>query len=327
MTREIRLALAADIGRVSPTLMRSIAAEDVRFEAVCASNAAQADKAARIYGARWPFEDLETMLREAEPDAVIIATADAQRAQWAKTCLKHRSAVLILNAPARGPAECKSLILAARKANRQVMIGLPQRFSPAGIRLRRLRESGRLGPVAAVDLIMTWPRTPSEDSTTDLALPFDLVFDAADRLRCCGIEAQRLWAAEQPYGHIAAMVLAKDGVLATLGLHHAGPPQTAGTHLELRSEDGGLLIVEDDVDLTCTVGTQLVAKHHPRLGVGDDPCIECGYAGMITAFVTALRDRQGVPFGLPSATGSVALAGAIFKAAASGRAVTVKTAR
>jgi predicted dehydrogenase len=208
--------------------------------------------------------------------------------------------------------------------NRQVMVGLAHRFSPAGIRQRRLIESGRLGAVSALDLVMTWPRSPERDDPTELSLPFDLAFDAADRLRSCGVEPDRTWAVERPYGHIAAMILGTDGVVATLGLHHTGSPQSSGSHLELRSEDGGLLIVEDDVDLTCTMGTQLIARHHPRLGVGDDPRIECGYAEMVGAFVTALRDRQGVPFGLPSATGSVALASAIFRAAKTGRPVKVR---
>ena len=319
--RDVRLAVAGDIGVLPPPLLQSIAAEDVRFEAVFDPDSSRSETAARTYGARWPFDDLEQMLREAEPDVVVVAGTNDQRAQWAKTCLRRHAAVLILGAPGTSLTECRALSRVARKANRQVMVGLPQRFSPAGVRTRRLLESGRLGPVSAVDLVMTWPRDPGRDESSERPVPYDLAFDAADRLRSCGIEPQRVWAVERPYGHIAAMVLSTDGVTATMGLHHTGTPQSSGNHLELRSEDGGLLIIEHDVDLTCTMGSQLVARHHPRLGAGDDPRVECGYAGMITAFATAIRDHQGVPYGLPTATGSVALAAAIFRAGKTGRAV------
>jgi len=325
MSKDIRLALAGDMGHIPLPLLYAMADEDVRFEAICDPNPSRTDLAVRTYGARWPFNDIEQMLREAEPDAVIVAAPNSQRAQLAKTCLRHRSAVLLLGAPGRNLTECRALARAARQANRQLMVGLPQRFSPAGSRAQRLLESGRLGPVAAVEVALTWPRSPDPDEGSDLSLPFDLVFDAADRLRRCAVEPERIWAVARPYGHIAAMVLATDGVVATLGLHHAGTPQAAGSRLEVRSEDGGLLVVEDDVNLICTAGSQLVARHQPRFGAGDDPRVEQGFAGMIAAFVTALRDRRGVPFGLPSATGSVALAAAIFKAARTSRPVNFQT--
>lgn len=327
MSKEIRLALAGDTKGVPPPLLHSIAAENVRFEAICDADGLVAETAARTYGARWPFDDLEQMLGEAEPDAVIIAAPAEIRPDWTKTCLKHRTAVLVLGAPGTNHAECRSVAKLARRVNRQVMIGLPQRFSPAAVRARRLLESGKIGRVASVDVTMTWPRDPGRHDPSDLPLPFDLAFDAADRLRWCNVEPERIWAVARPYGHVAAMVLASDGVVATLGLHYAGTPKSAGSHIEVRSEDGGVLLISDDVNMTCTVGSQLVHQHTPRLGAGDDPRIECGHAGMVAEFVAALRDQQGVPFGLPSATRSVLLAAAVFQAARSGRPVKYRSPR
>jgi len=324
MTRDVRLGLAGDIGGVPAALLSSIAAEDIRFEALCDPDGTLAESAARTYGVRWPFDNLEQMLREAEPDAVIIAAAGSRRSQWSKTCLRHGCAILILGAPGTTVSECRALIRVSRRVNKQVMVGLPQRFSPAGLRARRILESGRLGPVAAVDVILTWARQPEPDGGTRQPLPFDLMFEAADRLRCCGVDPARVWAVERPYGHVAALVLGADGVVATLALHHTGPPQSAGNRLELRSEDGGLLVLEDDVNLDCTAGSQLICRYRPRFGAGNEPRVECGYAGMVSSFAAAIRDRQGVPYGLPSALGSVALANAVFRAAQTGRPVSLK---
>jgi predicted dehydrogenase len=326
MTGDVRLALAGDIRTVPPALLHSIAAENIRFEALCDPDGPRAETAARTCGARWPFTDLEQMLREAEPDAVILAAPITERPRCTKLCLRHHCAVLILGAPGTTVAECRALVRASRQANRQVMIGLPQRFSPAVLRARRILESARLGPVVAVDLTVTWPREAGSDDQTGLPLSFNLMFEAADRLRGCGIEPARICAVERPYGHVAALIVGTDGVLASLALHQAGTPCAAGSHLELRSEDGGLMILEDDVNLDCTAGSQLVARHRPRFGAGDDPRIECGYAGMIAAFTTAVRERQGVPYGLPSATGSVAMAEAIFRAGRTGRPISLKPA-
>ncbi len=327
MRREIRLALVGDSERLPPALLRSIAAEDVRFEAICDPGGGRVEAAARTYGARWPFDDLDQMLREAEPDAVVLAVAVDQRAAVARTCLRRKAATLILGSPGTSPGATKALAKVARTARQIVMVGLAQRYSPAAVKARRLLESGKLGRLSAVDLTVTWPRDPAREGGGDFPLPFDLVFDAADRLRSLGLQPDRIWAIEQPYGHVAAMVLAGDGVLATLGLHHAGTPQAAGNHLEVRSEDGGLLSIEDDVNMTCVVGTQPVARHEPKMGRGDDPNVECGWVGMLSAFIRAVRDEQGAPFGLPSAAGSVALATAIFKAAKKSGAVNFKTMR
>ncbi len=323
MAKEVRLALVGDVTDVPSPLLHASATEAARFEAVCDPSGSQIEKAARICGARWPFDDLEQMLREAEPDAVIIAAPPDQRTQWAKTCLRRRTAVLMLGAPGSTPAACRTLSRLARQVNRQVMVGVPQRFSPAGVRAQRLLASGRLGPVVAADVVVTWARRLDRDPSGASALPFDLVFEAADRLQGLDVVPERVWAVERPNGHLAAIARTADGAVASLGLHHAGPPESAGSRLEARSDEGGLLIIDDDVNLICTVGSQLVARHRPRLGVGADPRVECGYAGMLGAFVTAVRDRQGVPFGLPSATGSVALAAAMLRSARTGRRIDV----
>ena len=321
MCRTIRLALVGDASGLPASLLHSIAAEDVSFEAICGPDPSRVEQAARAYGARWPFDDLDQMLREAEPDAVIVAAPIGERTALAKTCLRNKSAVLLLGAPGTTVTECRALGQVARSANRQLMVGLAHRFSPTGTRARRLLESGRLGAAAAMNLTLAWPRRPDESIPEYAPLPFDLVFDAADRLRSCGLDPQRIWAVGRPYGHVSAIVLARDGVVADLALHHTGTPPSAGNRFEWRSEDGGLLVVENDVNLMCTRGSELVARHQPSLGLGDDPRIECGYAGMVSSFVAALRDRQGVPFGLPSAKGSVTLAAGIFRAARTGRAV------
>ncbi len=325
MSGEIRVALAGDVARIPRQLLQSIAVEGVRFEAVFDPNPGRAEDAARAHGARWPFDDLDQMLSEAEPDAVIVFAKEADRIQWAKTCLRSRTGVMLLGSPGTKPSECRSLAHLARKSRMPVMVGQAHRFSPAGTRMRRLIESGKLGPLASIDLVITWPRDPDPDELDDLPLPFDLAFEAADRLRACGLEAQRVWGIEQPYGHLAAIVLASNGTVVSVGLHHVGAPQTSGSHMEVRSGDGALLTIQDDVNLLCIAGSQLLARHHPRLGTGDDPRIECGYSGMVSSFVKSVREKRGVPYGLPSAAGSVALASALFKASRSNRPVTLRS--
>ncbi len=323
MTADLRLGLAGNIADLPPALPQAVAAENIRFEAICDPNGSGAETAVRTYGARWPFTDLEQMLKESEPDAVILAVSAPQRTGWIKTCLRYRRPVLVLGSPATTVAECRALAKAARAVNRQVMVGLPQRFGPAGQRLRRILESGRLGPLADADVLISRPGSPQTDDNAALALPFDLMFEAADRLLSCGLQPTKIMAVQRTYGHVGAVMTCACGAMASIRVHCSGSSESAGSRLELRSDDGGLLVLEDDVNLDCRVGSQWVARHHPRFGVAADPRIECGYTGMISAFAGALRQQQGVPYGLPSATHAVTLARAIFKAASTGKTVTL----
>ncbi len=52
MCRTIRLALVGDATGLPASLLHSIAAEDVSFEAICGPDPSRVEQAARAYGAR-----------------------------------------------------------------------------------------------------------------------------------------------------------------------------------------------------------------------------------------------------------------------------------
>jgi predicted dehydrogenase len=95
---------------------------------------------------------LEELLR-AELDGIVIATPSAMHAAQAIEALERGVAVFCQKPLARTAAETRSVVEAARVADRLLGVDLSYRFTEGMRRIRQLVRGGELGSIYAIDLV------------------------------------------------------------------------------------------------------------------------------------------------------------------------------
>jgi predicted dehydrogenase len=283
MTPPFRLAFVGPPEMVSPWLLRAVGQTDAQFVAICAEDAARAERAAAEFHVRWPYQDLGTLLAEAQPHGVITAAPLSHRETIVRRCLAAGVSVLVIGLPlpppGRPPACGRALLWGAAAP----------RFAPAGTLVRRMIESGKIGDVLSLTVSLAHWR--SVRSVADAAWPVspDLVFQAVDWIEDLVGPAQEVLARGHPDGSLMATLVCRRDVPVSLALHEHGPPERSGAALELRSTDGALLVLDREMRLACQNGTRTLASYTPALGASD-PAVEFGYVGLIKEFLRRMSD-------------------------------------
>lgn len=259
-----------------------------RFEALCDEHAG--GDASRI-NARWTFDDLATMLREAEPDGVVVATALAVRGRVIKECLAAGAGVIVtgLPAPAR---DCPRIATLAKLSGRPVLAAPASRFSPAILMARRLAESGKVGRPISMMIRSTRRGSVRDGEDPDAPAPVDQVYEAVDLVHHLVGPLVRTAAMGHPEGALAVAAMTVDGVPVSMVCHSTGPVEVVGLELETRGSDGSCLRVDRDGRLHCGQGARVDAFHGPSLATVD-PVVELGYEGLIAEFARCLQADSG----------------------------------
>lgn len=316
-----RLAFVGPARDASPWLLRSLARIG-RFEAICGDDAEQD---AAKYHARWAFGDLAALLREAEPDGVVLQQPLRDRAPLIKQCLAAGVGVLVTGAPGSAAA-CKRLASFSRLSGRFVLAAPAIRFAPALLLARRLVESGRLGAPISLTLQSTRrgsPRTGAEDHG---AVPSDQVFEAVDLVHQLIGPVLQVFSMAHADGALVASGMTAPGVPVSMVFHASGTAEAVGVELEIRAADGSRLRIDRNLQLLCGNGSRLDAAHRVSLPTAD-PALELGYEGLVGEFRRHLGAGRHGP-GLVGSIGAVVSATeAILASAARGRAVVPKPVR
>lgn len=105
------------------------------------------------------FADYEVMVREKQPDVVVILTPHPLHAPMAIDCLRAGCHVLVEKPMAVHTGEADAMIEAADDAGRILAVNFQQRLRPEIVKAVELIRSGGLGRVQHLDLAVTWPRT------------------------------------------------------------------------------------------------------------------------------------------------------------------------
>jgi len=87
------------------------------------------------------------LVHDDEVDAVVIATPNALHAEQAIACLHAGKHVLVEKPMAMSVAECDAMIVAARNADRYLMVAHCWRFHPAVVAVRDVIRGGDLGRI------------------------------------------------------------------------------------------------------------------------------------------------------------------------------------
>ncbi len=310
-----RLALVGDPRCISPWLISAITRVG-RLEAVCGPGAEEYPLSVPV---RWAFSDVSRMLREAEPEGVVIHGPVHERAALIKQCLAATARVLLTGIPAPA-AMCRRLDSLGKVAGRAILAASAVRFSPAARQAQRLLESGRFGQPVSLSVCSSWPQSRSTVvNTTQSPVDPDQVFEVMDLVAALLGDLQQVHASMHPTGVLSALCKAENGANVLLECHSGGDPELDGVELDLRAADGTWLRIDRSRHLTCARASKVEAWHHPSAATAD-PTKESGYEGLLAEFRKVLADQRGVASGLlnpaPTVTATVE---AVFASAHKGR--------
>ena len=121
---------------------------DVELVAVADGRLERATEVASKWGAQ-AYASAEELIAHAHPDAVSIATPDFAHCEPVVTALQGGAHVLVEKPLALTTAEARTMIVAAERANRLLMVNHSMRWIPHFAALKRSIVSGELGDVVA----------------------------------------------------------------------------------------------------------------------------------------------------------------------------------
>ena len=125
--------------------------------AVQSRETAKAKRIARDFGARHACTRLEEILALKNLDAVIVASTPNVHHAQAKAALEHGLHVLIEKPMTFTADEAHELVELAAQKKLQLLISCPWHFTAHGIEARRLIDSGALGEIKMISVLMTNP--------------------------------------------------------------------------------------------------------------------------------------------------------------------------
>jgi len=105
------------------------------------------------------FQVADTLLRQAEPDVVVILAPHPFHAPLAEAAFSAGAHVLVEKPMAVAVSEADRMIAAAERAGKTLAVVFQHRFSPMTERLRAWVASGELGDVVRVSMSEPWLRT------------------------------------------------------------------------------------------------------------------------------------------------------------------------
>jgi len=117
----------------------------------------KAHKIARDFGAKYACTSLEEILALKELDAVIVSSTPNVHHAQAKAALERGLHVLIEKPMTFTADEARELVEIAWQRKLQLLISCPWHFTAHGIEARRLIQSGALGEIKMISVLMTNP--------------------------------------------------------------------------------------------------------------------------------------------------------------------------
>jgi predicted dehydrogenase len=148
--KPLRVAVAGIgfIGQVHIESLRRLPGMEV--VALCHSSQASAEARARAWHVPAAYADFETMLREARPDCVHIATPNNLHFAMAKQALLAGVHVVCEKPLAMTVTEARELLALAQQVKRVHAVHFNVRYYPLVREMKRLREKGEIGDIHAV---------------------------------------------------------------------------------------------------------------------------------------------------------------------------------
>ena len=147
--KKIRYAVIATGHIVQIAVLPAFAhAENSELALLITGNPEKGKKLGKKYGVpAFHYDDLEQALRDGKIDAAYIATPNTQHRAYTERCARAGVHVLCEKPMASSEADCKAMIAACAKGGVKLMIAYRLHFDPATLAAIQLAQSGRLGEV------------------------------------------------------------------------------------------------------------------------------------------------------------------------------------
>lgn len=130
--------------------------------AVMRRNAALAEDYARRHGVpRW-YSDADALIRDPDVDAVYIATPPASHKEYALACARAGKPVYVEKPMALNFAACQEMIAACRSAGVPLFVAYYRRALPRFLKVKELIESGAIGEVRFVTVLLQQRAAPED---------------------------------------------------------------------------------------------------------------------------------------------------------------------
>jgi predicted dehydrogenase len=130
---------------------------DAELVAVQSREAANAKQIARDFGAKYACTTAEELLALEDVDGVIIASTPNVHFVQARAALHSGRHVLLEKPMTFTASEARELVETAAQRKLQLLVSGPWHFTPHGIEARRLIQSGALGKIKMISVLMTNP--------------------------------------------------------------------------------------------------------------------------------------------------------------------------
>lgn len=129
--------------------------DGAKVVAVLSRNQARADSFAETHRIPNAYSDLTALLRDAQVDAVIVATPDATHESQVIAAAKAGKHILCEKPMSTTPASCAPMAEAVRAAGVTFAMGYDNRFHPGLRRIKELIEADAIGPVRYTNAYVT----------------------------------------------------------------------------------------------------------------------------------------------------------------------------
>src|SRR5262249_4431762 len=154
--KPVRTALigCGKVGKIHAAALRSLPTSE--FVAVCDADPMRAETFAEQHMVI-PFADVSQMLREVQPEAVIIGTPHPLHAAPAIAAMEQGAHVLVEKPLAANLRDCDAMIAAAKKRGVKLGVISQRRFSEPVQRMKAAIDAGKIGrPMLGVFIMYSW---------------------------------------------------------------------------------------------------------------------------------------------------------------------------
>jgi predicted dehydrogenase len=183
--------------------------ERVRVKTVCARSIERAARVGSTLGAE-PTVDVEAVLRDREIDAVDICLPTPLHREIAERAFAAGKHVFLEKPIALTIGDADSILAAAERSGKTLMVGLVLRFWPEYVRLRQLVGAGELGRPRAVAAQRLSPPADWADWLGDReqsgGTAVDLLIHDFDQMNALLGAPRSVYASEPEPGHVQAIV-------------------------------------------------------------------------------------------------------------------------
>lgn len=137
--------------------------EKSKVVALVSGHPDKANKLAQRYGVNpksiYSYQNYDSIKDNPEVDIIYIVLPNGMHAEYTVRGLQAGKHVLTEKPMANTPADCQTMIDAARKANRKLMVAYRCRYEPFNREAIRIARSGELGPIQVIVADAGWNAT------------------------------------------------------------------------------------------------------------------------------------------------------------------------